>query len=403
MTEAFADCELCNEVLLAGTGATGPDPTVDRIAFSRLIMRTSNADVIAGLGCLIPGYVVLVPARHVDSIGELDRREVEEIFDLAWATVGRVRRTFGGSAVTVEHGSSGPTNSTGRACIAHAHMHIFPISAAADAQAFQLEGSIPVHSLELLVDAANSGRNYYYAASSWADALLKLDPRIPSQHARRVWVTGLRPTGTNGIWAVLPNFENARLTATALRSALDEALSNDLTVRQTSSLGETIRAYDESAAEYAASTRLFTEPSSLKAELVSLAAQTNGVVLDAGAGAGRDSLFTASLGRQVIALDASRMLLSTWTSLQVAQVVGDIRRIPLPTESVGAVWCSAVLLHLAPRDALRALREFHRVLVDGGLAQVSVKEGRGYVSQPMSTNPAVRRHFFYYEVGDLAE
>jgi predicted SAM-dependent methyltransferase len=76
-------------------------------------------------------------------------------------------------------------------------------------------------------------------------------------------------------------------------------------------------------------------------------------------------------------------------------------RLPLETESVGAVWSSAVLLHLRAADVVVALREFFRVLRPGGMAQVSVKSGSGHEAQSFGTPPAGRRHFFYYQAKEI--
>lgn len=45
--------------------------------------------------------------------------------------------------------------------------------------------------------------------------------------------------------------------------------------------------------------------------------------------------------------------------------------------SFDAIWCSHALEHLNPSDVIRALREFHRVLKDGGYATIIVPDCEG--------------------------
>jgi SAM-dependent methyltransferase len=169
-------------------------------------------------------------------------------------------------------------------------------------------------------------------------------------------------------------------------------------------LNETLSAYDAAADWYASHTSTFPEKSSLRTEMDWLADHTDGAILDAGAGGGRDAAYLADLDRPVIALDASKPLLEhVPRRTNIRTVVGDVRNMRLEAASIGAIWCSAVLLHLAREDVLRSLGEFFRVLIRGGLAEVSVKEGSGHASGPMPGHPRLRRHFFFYEADDLKQ
>jgi hypothetical protein len=60
-----------------------------------------------------------------------------------------------------------------------------------------------------------------------------------------------------------------------------------------------------------------------------------------------------------------------------------------------------VLLHLDRNGVDATLREFFRVLIPGGLAQISVKQGQGRVALPMNGEFSYRRHFFFYELQSM--
>jgi ubiquinone/menaquinone biosynthesis C-methylase UbiE len=204
-------------------------------------------------------------------------------------------------------------------------------------------------------------------------------------------------------WAVFPFFTNAHVTATRLRSD-DSSLGETGFPLDDDKLSETLRAYNEAADWYASCTKAFPEKSTLRDEMSWLATHTAGPILDAGTGAGRDAAYLANFDRTVIALDASAPLLSHVPKIRnIINRIGDVRHLWMESDSIGAIWCSAVLLHLKRDDALRALREFFRVLRPDGLAEVSVKEGTGQASSPMPCHPWLMRHFYFYQGEELKE
>ncbi|MFG2995179.1 methyltransferase domain-containing protein [Streptomyces sp. NPDC048340] len=421
-------CEMCEEVRLSGSFATGVTPRTPGDppgagsghgsgqtygpgpGFSRLVARTRAVDVLSGLGSLLPGYVLVVPRRHTTSLGELPPADLAEAFSVGWCFAERIEREFGHPVVLVEHGSSGAAGAigaadpgtasaaasrhrTGGSCITHSHLHIFPLSDAAHSPLFAAPGSRKISGLSSLIDTAHRKKNYYFCTWKRDEGYLLSDPDLPSQYARRVWA-GTLDAPDLWDWAAFPFLANCQDTTNRLRDP-DES-DTDRQMR------ETLLAYGVAARTYAALTRQFTAGSTLPHEIADLARTTRGVVLDAGAGAGRDALCFAANGRRVIALDACLPLLTmTPDEPEVQRVTGDVRSLPLSTASVGAVWCSAVLLHLPPAELLRALREFHRVLESRGAVQVSVKEGDGHASLPMGGENPYRRHFFFYRHGDL--
>jgi SAM-dependent methyltransferase/diadenosine tetraphosphate (Ap4A) HIT family hydrolase len=406
-TDTFPQaCDLCQEILLDGTAVTGANKAAsEKTVHSRLIWRTHVVDVLAGLGCLVPGYVLLTPRRHVRSIGELSQGEMMHVFDVAWLMIDRIVEVSGGNVVLVEHGSSGYKNGPSGACIDHAHIHLFPLDLGTDSVLFQIPGSRLIDNLTELSTPAQNGKNYYYCASGGIEHLkgyVAVEPQLECQQARRIWAQVL---GRNELWdwALFPFLANAQLTATKLRCdklSLDETgvLVADL------ELVETLRAYNEAADWYAARTDRFPDKSTLRTEMTWLADHTGGPILDAGAGAGRDSAYLASFERSVIALDASAPLLAHVPKRKnISSMVGDVRRLLLDNNSVGAIWCSAVLLHLRREDVLRTFREFFRVLKIDGLVEISVKGGTGHASSAMPDHPWLRRHFFFYECGELKE
>ena len=392
----YESCDLCLEIRHDGSWATGAVSARKEATanpFSRLINRRTGLVTFAGLGAIAPGYTLLVPDRHVNSIGELPPQEVRDIYQTAWHIADLIRQKFSCASVVIEHGSSGASHDLrGAACITHAHIHIFPLNKDISPEQFVAPDSEKITDLEPLRDAAAQGRNYYYCAWTRAAGYLRPDAELGHQHARRVWARVLGKAD-DWDWAAAPHVSNARQTALRLRHAI-----------QDEDVLETVSAYNCSGSRYAARTRDFARGSSLPEEIDWLADHTAGIVLDAGCGAGRDSCRFAQRDRDVVALDASiSMLEAVPRHSRIRRLMGDIRNLPLATSSLGAVWCSAVLLHLDRSMVRAAFSEFFRVLSTAGLVTVSVKEGEGHDASPMPDSCGYRRHFYYYKLDDLIQ
>ena len=192
-------CDLCSEVLSGGATATAPyiDPT-RKEPYSRLILRTPVVDVMVGLGCIVPGYVLLMPRRHVRSMGELTVPEITHVFDVAWRMRDRISEVFGKNVVLVEHGSSGHLGSPSGACIDHAHIHLFPVRQGIDFDRFLIPGIRPTHGITELNVIAQLEKNYYYCAFDRFVGYVSIEPQLKSQQARRVWAEalGMQMNGT---------------------------------------------------------------------------------------------------------------------------------------------------------------------------------------------------------------
>jgi len=169
--------------------------------------------------------------------------------------------------------------------------------------------------------------------------------------------------------------------------------------RLETNLAETIAAYDHAATEYA----VRYADADLKSQRLSFqsALRKDLPILDAGCGAGRDCSLFERDGFSPVGLDLSRGLLrSARLVTRAPLVLGDIRCLPFGDHSFGGVWCCAVLLHLGMADALRALKEMHRVLVRSGRLFVTVRFGQGDEWREEVTSS--RRWFHLYSVNEIA-
>ncbi|MGH3873418.1 MAG: class I SAM-dependent methyltransferase [Pseudonocardiaceae bacterium] len=139
------------------------------------------------------------------------------------------------------------------------------------------------------------------------------------------------------------------------------------------------RLYDDEARGYAENTDSYADFPGLQEDVDAFVAQLErpALILDLGAGPGRDSRYLAAQGLSVVAVDFSMEMLRIGRSAEVAQVQADMVQIPFRSNTFAGAWVCASLLHLPSRNHDQALTELLRVLAPGGLIAVSMKAGKG--------------------------
>ena len=126
------------------------------------------------------------------------------------------------------------------------------------------------------------------------------------------------------------------------------------------------------------------------------------LVVDVGCGPGREIRLLREQGLRVVGLDLSMAQLRAGSQSGVAQA--DMRRLPLPTGGVRAVWCQAALLHIPRAEVPGVLHEFARVVTGGGELNLSVAEGDGDGWEVASNYGSSRRRWFtYHRLPDLTD
>jgi SAM-dependent methyltransferase len=163
---------------------------------------------------------------------------------------------------------------------------------------------------------------------------------------------------------------------------------------------QTRATYDLIAADYAARWAA-APPDWLTAEFDQLSAVlAHGArVADVGCGPGDHTRLLRDRGFLAIGLDLSWGMLRSRQVPSVAQA--DMRVLPLRTGAVDAVWCVAALLHIPRPEVPVTLGEFARVLRPGGQLMISLAEGDGEFSEPVSYQPSHRRWYVLHRAGPM--
>lgn len=172
---------------------------------------------------------------------------------------------------------------------------------------------------------------------------------------------------------------------------------------------DTINWYDANAEHYAKNIETVSNP-----ELLDEFAKVVGgdrKVLDAGCAGGRDSRLLKDLGLKPIGVDLSKSLLEVARGKHsdIEFKYGNFLNLPFEDEVFDGVWAHASLLHFeTTNDVRKALQEFSRVLKQGGVIHIFVKQQLGkektaVVSDKLSKHDRFFQWFTKNEVGILLE
>jgi SAM-dependent methyltransferase len=166
-------------------------------------------------------------------------------------------------------------------------------------------------------------------------------------------------------------------------------------------LDETIAVYNAIAPAYAANIEEYYDER-VRTTFVSLIPK-EGIVLDVGCAAGRDSRYFDSLGFRVIGIDLSEKLLeiAKQKSPHIDYRLLDVRRLDYPADYFDGIYASAILLHLN-RDELKSVSKlFFQMVKPGGVVCLLVKEGagEGYIKETLSDGKA--RYFTFFHSDEI--
>ena len=118
-------CFLCT----AANGDRMIDDAVDRGQrswYDDIVVQTSRAFSILGVGALTEGYFLVSPTTHAESVAQLDDENWLDFSRCLQATIDLCLDRFG-PPVFFEHGGSSQRGSIS-SCVDHAHLHVFPLA-----------------------------------------------------------------------------------------------------------------------------------------------------------------------------------------------------------------------------------------------------------------------------------
>lgn len=172
--------------------------------------------------------------------------------------------------------------------------------------------------------------------------------------------------------------------------------------RKDQNLRLTQETYEQIAAVYAQRNRDRSVLDRDIAQFVSLV-KPGGWVVDVGCGPGFDSAVFQQNHLKTIAFDYTYAMMQAGQSeldIEANFVQGDMRYLPFAAQ-IDGLWVSASLLHLNRADVPYALRQFYRILQNGGVMYLAVKLGEGEEWTAVSYDQNAPRYFTYWQEDEL--
>jgi len=164
--------------------------------------------MIAGLGGLAPGYVLIASSGHQRSLRAATRVQGLDLVHFVSDALVYLEHRLG-PLTFWEHGAPQDQASRRSACVEHAHLHVVPGSLALPEPVSY--SSFPTIEAALKAELLDSD-GYLLLGWSARQVMVGADPRV-SQYYRREWA---RLVGRKDEWDYLVA-ENPRITATTMR------------------------------------------------------------------------------------------------------------------------------------------------------------------------------------------
>lgn len=183
----------------------GPD------LWRRVLFQTADSYTVATRGCLVPGYVLVVPRNHSLCSGQMSGTARRKLFEDASRVRKRTEELFGPSII-FEHGPA-VAGSTVGCTIDHTHLHVVPAGNLRPIAEKLAQASWVDCSLEDLQRRYASGSSYVFLHDRNGMSCLDAGA-APSQLMRRALATTLGEAGRYD-WRTNENPDNLRQTVEA--------------------------------------------------------------------------------------------------------------------------------------------------------------------------------------------
>lgn len=195
------DCEICEEIESSELSVVDGMPT-------RIIHHEHGFVIAPTVGCLVEGYVLVMPERHVISFASLSDIELRNAVELLVKVRNLLMPSYGAMAL-FEHGM-GPQDNAG-GCVSHAHWHVFPSDISLDSKirlSLPFDGPLETDELRCLAESPY----LLFMPSDSNEFLFYKDPiGIKSQHVRRI-IAAHSGIEESYDWAVAPFVDRMRQT-----------------------------------------------------------------------------------------------------------------------------------------------------------------------------------------------
>lgn len=157
----------------------------DRTKFEeRIIAEKNDLYIVAALGQIKSGYVIIVPKKHTLCVGAMKDKEIVKISEILHITSDYIEIEYGIKPIIFEHGVVGQT-------VQHAHIHLLPAKIRLCGRIYRDFPHTQIcflDSLKMLQCNYNMTNGAKYLLWSTPEGLFKavIDPPAPPQYLRLI-------------------------------------------------------------------------------------------------------------------------------------------------------------------------------------------------------------------------
>ncbi len=204
----------------------------DRTKFleDRILLETDNFYVLAGLGPICEGYVIIATKEHVQCYGEMNPVNEAEFLRLKQKTTTALISAYGDYQL-YEHGKNGVcfTDGPGTKHCYHAHLNCVPTSVNLQPMLSARFQSIPVGSMQDIRASCAYSDGYLYYENREDALIFPVSERLPGQFLRRLFCEALgEPDRVD--YLANPNYPLIWATKQRLGDALGEGCERGASV-----------------------------------------------------------------------------------------------------------------------------------------------------------------------------
>jgi diadenosine tetraphosphate (Ap4A) HIT family hydrolase len=217
---SICDCTFCNQYVTRKKQNRWTTIGKQYGQLTDVLFESRSIIVVAGLGAISAGYVLILPKSHYYCVGQMRKIEIQNLTLIKDQIKSVVQKIFG-SAIMVEHGMNGQNHAGG--CIDHAHIHIVPSNQ--DFRPFFSEDLCEkkLSHLSDLQDLYRNGSPYlFYEDNNGVLSAYPIEKKLPSQYFRRIW-SGITGKPDQWDWELFPEYEKMAETI----SQMQQAIQND--------------------------------------------------------------------------------------------------------------------------------------------------------------------------------
>lgn len=182
--------------------------------FDYVIWEDDYFVVVPTLGCIVPGYVLIIPKSHHLGMATLPRHQIERLTELK-EHIKKILAANFTTPIFFEHGPICNLQNRAGSCLDHAHLHCVPVDLDFTHLLKRRHSLSLLENYEDIVSQYRINQSYIYYENPSGKKYVFSDVNIPSQYLRRLIAEHI-DLPMQWDWALSSFEDNAKMTVDTL-------------------------------------------------------------------------------------------------------------------------------------------------------------------------------------------